>query len=315
MKTLNLSFLALTALLTATSVEAYNPRQDLNVFIERSNFTAPIPADTDVIVSIGKASRRQLPPKNWSFLVWNLHKGEDETFKPEYLALSLGRDIIMNQEVYLNKNMKDVFKFLLPYNIQTATSFLYGKEKIRTGVANISTVQPETTQFVRTEVREPVLKSPKITLITSYPIRFSKKKLTVVNIHGINFVSNASFRKELERIYQEIKDIPSPLIFAGDFNTWNEERVHTLEEYSKKLNLKAATFLPDNRITFNGNHLDHFLYTSDIKITKARVDIIYKGSDHKPLTVEAEYLRSDDEADYMDEDIQDQNDQEYSLNN
>lgn len=310
MKTFNLSFLALTALLTVSSAEAYTQQLDQNIFVDRRSFVAPIPADTDVILSLGKPSKKQLPAKKWSFLVWNLHKGEDETFKPEYLALTLNRDIIMNQEVYLDKNMKDVFRFLLPYNIQTATSFLYGKEKIRTGVANISPVEPVATQFIRTEIREPVLKSPKITLVTSYPIRFSDKKLTVVNIHGINFVSSASFKKEMERIYQQIKDIPSPLVFAGDFNTWNEERVQILEEYARKLHLKEATFLPDNRITFNGNFLDHFLYTSDIKVTKARVDMIYKGSDHKPLTVEVEYLGSPDDSYNPDEEMQDQNDQD-----
>lgn len=311
MKSFNLLFLALTALLSTTSVEAYTYTQDFNVFVEKSNFQAPLPPDTDVILTMGRPTKKQLPAKNWSFLVWNLHKGEDETFRSEFLALTFNRDIIMNQEVYLDKNMKDVFRLLLPYNIQTATSFFYGREKIRTGVANISAVAPETSQFIRTELREPVLKSPKISLISTYPIRFSKRSLTVVNIHGINFVTNASFKKELERIYQQIKDIPSPLVFAGDFNTWNEERVQMLNEYAKKLNLQEASFLPDNRITFNGNYLDHFLHTSDIKVTKARVDIIYKGSDHKPLTVEVEYLGSKEDADYSDyeEDIEDQNTQ------
>ncbi|MEA9355568.1 endonuclease/exonuclease/phosphatase family protein [Bacteriovorax sp. PP10] len=313
MKTLNLSFLALTALLTLTSVPLHAQSfeledQSLNVEgIEQ--LASPVPNDSEVLVPLGKASKKQLPPKNWSFLVWNLHKGEDETFKPEFLALSLGRDIIMNQEIYLDKNMKDVFKFLFSFKIETATSFFYGKEKIRTGVANISTVDAEFTQFIRTDTREPILKSPKMTLVTSYPIRFSKKKLTVVNIHGINFVSTAGFRKEMERIYQEIKNIPSPLVFAGDFNTWNEDRIAILDEYARKLKLKEAGFVPDNRITFNGNFLDHFLYTSDIKIKKARVDSIYKGSDHKPLAVEVEYLRSKEDETPIEE-MPDQNDTE-----
>lgn len=309
MKTLTLSFLALTALFTMTSTSIYAQSLDQSVFIERSAFTSPMPTDSEVIIPFGKASKKYLPAKHWSFLVWNLHKGEDKTFKPEYLALSLGRDIIMNQEIYLDENMKDVFNLLLPFKIETATSFFYGREKIRTGVANISPVAADFTQFIRTDTREPILHSPKMTLVTSYPIRYSTKKLTVVNVHGINFVSDAGYKKEMERIYQEIKDIPAPLVFAGDFNSWNEDRLDILNEYVKKLNLKEAGFLPDNRITFNGNFLDHFYYTSDIKITKARVDAIYKGSDHKPLTVEVDYLRSKDELDYSDDEIEDQNSQ------
>jgi endonuclease/exonuclease/phosphatase (EEP) superfamily protein YafD len=315
MKTFNLSFLALTALLTLTSVplhaQSFEPEDQSLDISGIEQLASPVPNDSEVLLPIGKASKRQLPPKNWSFLVWNLHKGEDETFKPEYLALSLGRDIIMNQEIYLDKNMNDVFKFLFSFKIETATSFFYGKEKIRTGVANISTVDAEFTKFIRTDTREPILKSPKMTLVTSYPIRFSKKKLTVVNIHGINFVSTAGFKKEMERIYQEIKDIPSPLVFAGDFNTWNEDRITILDEYARKLKLKEASYLPDNRITFNGNYLDHFLYTSDIKIKKARVDAFYKGSDHKPLAVEVEYLRVKEDQTPIDESIPEQNDTEY----
>lgn len=312
MKSLNLLFLALTTLLALTSVPLHAQSFELenqSLFSEGlEQLASPIPEDSEVLMPLGKASRRQLPPKNWNFLVWNLHKGEDETFKPEFLALSFGRDIIMGQEIYLDKSMKDLFKILFPYKIETATSFFSGKDKIRTGVANISTVEADFTKFIRTDTREPILKSPKMTLVTSYPIRFSKKKLTVVNIHGINFVSTAGFRKEIERIYQEIKDIPSPLIFAGDFNTWSEERIAILEEYAKKLKLKEAKFLPDNRITFNGNYLDHFLYTNDIKVKKARADMIYKGSDHKPLTVEVEYLRSVNEEILVDEEIPEQND-------
>lgn len=260
----------------------------LNEF--ESNYV--IPADEDVLLSFGIVSKRRLPPKKWSFLVWNLHKGADKPFKPEYLALTLGRDVIMNQEIYLDNNMNDVFRFLPFHHFLTGTSFFFGKEKIRTGVANISPVAPVFSQFVRTINLEPIVSTPKLTLITSYPIHFSKKRLTVVNIHGINFVSTSIFRIELERIYRQIKDIPSPLIFAGDFNTWNLERINILREYSQKLRLTEARFLPDNRMTFNGYPLDHFLHSSDLKIISAKADAKYEGSDHKPLAVEIEFMRS-----------------------
>ena len=248
-----------------------------------------MPTDGDVIKTLGRASRAQLPAKKFKFLVWNLHKGTEESFKIEYIALGIDRDIIMNQEVFLDPNMTDVFRYFPQMLFTTATSFFSGKEKIRTGVANISKVQPDLTEFLRTETLEPVVNSPKVLLINSYPIRFSNKKLTVVNIHGINFVSNKSFRHELNRIYEKIKDIPSPLVFAGDFNTWNDERIALLSEYAKKLGLLEARFFPDNRMSFNGHPLDHFLHTADLKVTSARVDGFYSGSDHKPLQVEVEF--------------------------
>lgn len=253
----------------------------------------PVPKDTDVITTLGRSSKSQLPIKKFKFLVWNLHKGTEDRFKLEYTALSFDRDIIMNQEVFLDEKMTDTFRYLPHFLFTTATSFFSGKEKIRTGVANISAVKPEYSDFLRTDILEPVVNSPKVVLINSYPIRFSDKKLTVVNIHGINFVSNKSFRYELNRIYEKIKDFPAPLVFAGDFNTWNEDRIALLSQYAKKLNLLEARFFPDNRMSFNGFPLDHFLHTPDLKVTSARVDGFYTGSDHKPLQVEVEFSDQD----------------------
>jgi len=250
----------------------------------------PIPSESEVIKTFGLPSKPQLPSKKLRFLVWNLHKGTEDSFKTEYLMLSYNRDIIVNQEVYLDHKMMSVFN-LFPFFYHTnATSFFSGKNKNRTGVSNISAVKPEEVSFVRTMTLEPVVSSPKVTLISRYPIRFSNKLLTVVNIHGINFVSNKNFRLELDRIYQAIKNYPAPLVFTGDFNTWNDERLDILAEYARKLGLLEASFNPDNRMTFNGHPLDHFLHTKDMKVVDAKVDGDYQGSDHKPLEVEVELL-------------------------
>lgn len=276
--------LAISALISLTSLAF-----DGSVLPKSAQVAFPIPGDGEVIKTLGNPTRRQLPPRKIKFLVWNLHKGTEDTFSSEFYSLSFDRDIVMNQEVYLDTKMTDVFSYLPQFYFTTATSFYSGKEKIRTGVANASGVEPVYTEFIRSETLEPVVNSPKVTLINSYPIRFSTKKLTVVNIHSVNFVSTKSFRNELERIYQRIKDTPSPLVFAGDFNTWNKDRIDILEEYAQKLNLSEARFLPDNRMTFNGHPLDHFLHTKDLKVTKAKVEAHYEGSDHKPLQVEVEY--------------------------
>lgn len=304
MKTLSLLFLILTQLFLSSSVFAEDDYSSFEPAIDKYDFSPPIPHDDDVIISFGRASRKQLPPKKWSFLVWNLHKGVDATFRPEYLALTFGREIIMNQEILLNDFMYDVFNFLPFHYFESGTSFFSGPERYRTGVANISTVAPIFTKFIRTTTLEPIVGTPKLSLITSYPILLSRKNLTVVNIHGINFVSTFAFQKELSRIYHQIKDIPSPMVFAGDFNTWNPERINILKMYIKKLKLKEANFLPDNRTTFNKFPLDHFFHSSDIKVTKARADSLYIGSDHKPLTVEVEYIRSKGDEESTQDDLE-----------
>jgi endonuclease/exonuclease/phosphatase (EEP) superfamily protein YafD len=298
--------LLITIVLSTLSFSAFGSDfegMDKIVF-DRTGIVFPVPSDSEVIKTIGQASRASLPARRMKFLVWNLHKGTEDTFKYEYLLLAMDRDIVMNQEVFLDVNMLDVFKFLPHFYFTTATSFFSGKENIPTGVASNSTVKPVATKFVRTQIKEPVVHSPKVALITSYPIAHSDRLLTVVNLHGINFVSDKSFTAELNRIYEAIKNIPSPLVFAGDFNTWNKDRIKILADYSKKLGLSEAKFVPDNRMTFNGFPLDHFLHTSDIKIVQARVDKFYQGSDHKPLQVEIEYLNPSISQLELDQNIQ-----------
>jgi endonuclease/exonuclease/phosphatase (EEP) superfamily protein YafD len=307
LKSITKTFVVTLCLLTVMSAPAFGSSHQYyaqSFFFDRKDAAYPIPSDSEVIKTLGIPTRFNLPPRKMKFLVWNLHKGADAPFKYEFLALGFDRDIIMGQEMFLDKNMTDVFRFLPHFLFTTATSFFSGKEKSRTGVLNASTVRPSSVKFLRTESLEPIVRSPKVALITTYPIAYTDKKLTVVNIHAINFVSTKSFKQELERIYQAIKDIPSPLVFSGDFNTWNKERLSILAEYSSKLGLNEAEFFPDHRMTFNGFPLDHFLHTDDIKITSARVDQKFEGSDHKPLQVEIEYMNPSISQEELDQTLQ-----------
>lgn len=247
-----------------------------------NNYSHPIPAEKDVLLSVGSASQNALP-KRLSILVWNLHKGANKTFTTDFLNLTNHKDLIIGQEMLLNKLMTDVFSSLTQEDFETATSFFLGKTLARTGVATASAVASSDTHFIRTKTLEPIINSPKVTLITRYPISNSTKELTVVNIHGINFVDSKSYKKEIQRIYEAIKDIPAPLIFTGDFNSWSEEREKILDELLPKLKLHEAKFFPDNRMKFNGHPLDHFFYTDDILVIDAKVEGFYQGSDHKPL--------------------------------
>jgi endonuclease/exonuclease/phosphatase (EEP) superfamily protein YafD len=260
-----------------------------NVVFAAVNYAQPIPSDNDVIFTFGNESQFELP-KRLNVLVWNLHKGSNKTFAGDFVKLAYQKDLVLSQEMYLDSQMRQVFKIFPNYFYVTATSFFYGKNSIRTGVATFCPVEPTNVHFIRTEILEPVLNSPKMTLITQYPIQFSKKLLTVVNIHGINFVDGAAYQKEMDHLYENIKNFPKPLILAGDFNSWNNERNEILKNLTQKLNLKEAKFSPDFRLRFNKHPLDHFYFSENIKIISAKVEEFYQGSDHKPLEVILEYL-------------------------
>jgi endonuclease/exonuclease/phosphatase (EEP) superfamily protein YafD len=248
-----------------------------------------IPLPNNVLKSFGRPVQKALNNHHLKILVWNLYKGSEDTFGAEFLFLSFDRDLILTQEVYLDEKMFDIFKFLPHMHFMTATSFFSGKDKIRTGVGTISTVKPIQAQYVRTDTLEPFTNTPKMSLITKYPIKNSHENFNVVNIHGINFVTNKSFEIELKNLEVELKKITGPIIFAGDFNTWNKERLAMLDVLARKIGLQEAIFSTDYRKTWNGNYLDHFYFSKNIKVLSARSEKTYKGSDHQPLQLEIEY--------------------------
>lgn len=264
-----------------------------SLFISSVSLSTPshsytVPSENDVLKNFGFPSQNALS-RRMKILVWNLHKGQDDTFGTEFIELAYKKDLVLGQEMLLDSNMRLVFGSFPHYFYASATSFFIGDELYRTGLTTVSPVYPAAINYVRTVTLEPIVNSPKVTLVTRYPIKSSAKFLTVVNIHGINFVDSDSYRSELNRIYEAIKNYPSPLIFAGDFNSWNDERNKALEEICQKLGLKEASFSPDHRMRFNRHPLDHFYFSKDLKIIEAKVEDFYRGSDHKPLELIVEY--------------------------
>jgi endonuclease/exonuclease/phosphatase (EEP) superfamily protein YafD len=125
-----------------------------------------------------------------------------------------------------------------------------------------------------------------MTLITQYAIENQKEFLTVINLHAINFVSAKIFSEEMDHIAQVVESLNilnHPLLLAGDFNTWSNERLVILNKLKNKLSLTEAIFMPDYRLTFRGLPLDHVFYSTHLSLISAKADRFYQGSDHRPL--------------------------------
>jgi endonuclease/exonuclease/phosphatase (EEP) superfamily protein YafD len=254
----------------------------------------PIPQKNNVFLELSKGHQKGLNPDSIKLLVWNLHKGQDKPFSHDFQILAKNKDILLLQEMYLTQDMTNLFLSMKDYGFKTATSFFDPRNpKIRTGVSSAAMVEPTLATFVRTETLEPVINTPKVTMITRYPIAGTDKILTVANIHSINFVTPSEFKLEAERVFEELKKYPKPIIFAGDFNTWLGEKIFYLDQLRISLNMKEAVFSPDNRMNKLGYYLDHFLYTDDLSVVTATANGKYLGSDHKPLEVELKYTPDD----------------------
>lgn len=259
-----------------------------SLYVWASVSHAQIPTRQNLRIS-GEAQHKEIKAGDKiDFLVWNIHKAADQNFGRDFEELSLGKEIIMVQEAVYPTDFIDLLLSLGKYEWGMATSFrLIRKDLAGTGVATGSLIKAKKKDTLLTYITEPVVKTPKISLYSEYPITSGKssgKTLLVANIHAINFVSDLSFLVEMKRIEAKINDHDGPMVLAGDFNTWSEFRNKTLQKLVKKLELMAVPFKEGERITTFGHPLDHFFYRGLDYIEHENLSHI-QTSDHLPMSV------------------------------
>ncbi|EQC50413.1 endonuclease/exonuclease/phosphatase family protein [Bacteriovorax sp. DB6_IX] len=242
-----------------------------------------VPKDKDVIkkFTTGQPANLLSHSDEFKIVVWNMYKGQNETWEEDFKELAQDTNLLITQEMHLNKKMEQVFKTFGDFEYNTATSF-YMYRKDRTGVATISDSPATYQKFLRTRNREPVVRTPKVVLITKYPL-VNGEELLVANIHAINFVSAEKLRRQIDSVANQIKKHTGPVIFAGDFNTWSDKKQSYMRTINKMVGLTEAQFEgKDDRMKFRGKKLDYIFYRG-LNLKSAKVLGEVQGSDHKPL--------------------------------
>lgn len=215
-----------------------------------------------------------------TIMCWNVAKLTLNTTYKKYIKSIIENeklDILLLQEVKKQITQElDIcdYSYVLSPNIQTRQHIF--------GVLSAFKISCEDVVPLLTKKRELAYMTRKSTLITQHEISHNKK-LLIVNLHAINFVKNSDFFHELNAIEQKIKSHKGPMIVAGDFNTWNVQRVRFLKEFSDHLSLKKVCFEDDpNLKRVFSNSLDHIFYR-DLELMDSKVMDSKKISDHNPI--------------------------------
>ena len=245
-----------------------------------------VPAKKDIMMMMGSYSDSSLDPEKISILVWNMYKGANETWKRDYQNLIKGKDLIIAQEMYLDEQMRETFNEHDLFGYHTATSFMYIPSQTRTGVTTASYAVPTSFIHQRSRAIEPVIKTPKMTLITKYELDGMEEELMVVNIHSVNFVTVAAMKSQLVDAADEIEKHKGPVIFAGDFNTWSWGKVVTMKRILEdRLGMKEVTYKIDNRKKVFGEIIDYiYIKGLDVIESESFSEEQIPGSDHPPMT-------------------------------
>ena len=228
--------------------------------------------------------------KTFNVLVWNVYKGRMRGWENDFRSLIEGKHIIMLQESVLNTRYDPIFHMAERFEWVMAKTYGHTDTKMTTGVKTGAVVKSSAQGFYMSEDVEPLFRTPKMILATTYPIKGSEQPLLVVNMHAINFVSYEKFSRHLAKVVTAIENHEGPVILAGDFNTWSALRYKSLQDVAEQMGLTEVKLAKRRtRLTHFNRHLDH-LFFKGLEMVNAEMLTNIITSDHFPITAEFKVL-------------------------
>lgn len=220
-----------------------------------------------------------------SLLVWNIYKQNREGWSEELSRLSSDAQLLLLQEASLNTGLKQWLSEQGWEGNQVNAFKVMGESA---GVINLARTTPNLACGY-TEM-EPWLRLPKSGIYARYPLS-NGQVLAVVNLHAVNFTYGTDeYQLQLQALANELSQHTGPIIVAGDFNSWSEERMSVMKQVLTSLGLSEVGFSPDNRVRFiSGLPLDHVFYRG-LKLEKAKAPES-DASDHNPLLLSFSLLQ------------------------
>lgn len=255
-------------------------------------FWLPLSLVAQTTTDFGQNSRVALPSSYIKALVWNIHAGAHEDFNHEFKKLSRNMHLGLFQEVDLNDSLESAL-LMADLAYTHARSYISPISGDKKGVAIGSVSPAQLTRALRSPVSEFGVATPKAVLLQTFKLENRKEELLVVNVHAINFVTNKMFYSHIDQILKAIKSHKGPMLIAGDFNTWNDQRLTYLDrQMSKQLIARAhlgrgRSQFPDIGRWFGvqtGGAFDQ-VYTRGVKLRFAEVHAWANSSDHKPIEI------------------------------
>jgi endonuclease/exonuclease/phosphatase (EEP) superfamily protein YafD len=220
-------------------------------------------------------------------LVWNVQKGENQLMPSSFISLSKDADLTLFQESvndpYFTQRVADS-NSTLGWTMATSWEMF---EDHYTGVATGSMVRPILENVLLSTVTEPISNTPKTILISEFALEGRSETLLVANIHGINFVTNPSYKIQIMQLFESVKSHVGPMIVAGDFNTWNSERLWMVQDILAPLGMNLVN-TPDTGDLFS---LDH-IFVRGLAAQKTYNLNYVRTSDHVPLLVDLQFTDS-----------------------
>ncbi|MEH1924744.1 endonuclease/exonuclease/phosphatase family protein [Nostoc sp.] len=250
----------------------------------------------ELTIDKNNSLQTEIDSKSIKILSWNIAKQNyNKTWVKDFVKIidTYQPNLILLQEFSLKLEADEWGKWL-KMNWSFAPNFVDIHHQTYSGIFTAATISPITKQVITTEHHEPIVRTPKISLITEYLLSEQSTTLLTINSHLINFVDLNKFKIQLQELELALSIHRGPLIFSGDFNTWSRKRAVILNQVTTKLGLTSVVFAPHDQDKIKrfllSPPLDHIFYR-DISVKKASAKVLDEicSSDHKPLLAEFTY--------------------------
>ncbi len=226
-------------------------------------------------------------------LNWNIAKqNHNSRWLSDFHAIlqQYDPDLIFLQEVRLGVDADHAVD-LADMSWNYAPNFVDAHHQAYSGVLTAAKTNSSSSRAIVTEHYEPIVQTPKVSLVTAYPLSDRAETLLAINSHLINFVDLETFRTQLLDLELTVSNHQGPIIFAGDFNIWSVARSQLLEQAAARLGLFPVAFAPSDYKKIKrflcSPPLDYIFYKGLVeKPVSAKVLDHVTSSDHKPMLAE-----------------------------
>ena len=249
---------------------------------------SPIKSSQPISGTFGAAARTSLSG-NVRFLDWNVYKGTRKRFGSEFARLTRNADVIILQEMSTHgagRGPQATVTAVEGHHYVMAHAIRYGDGFA--GCATGATANPVRSKVLLTSNSEPIVGTPKSSVVTVYRIAGSDDELLVANTHGLNLAGKfpfdlEPFRRQLAAVGEEIAHHRGPVVWAGDFNTHDREKTELLFAETARLGLAHVDVAESHHLTKwpGGFVLDH-VFVRGLRDVRARA-IPGNGSDHTAI--------------------------------
>ncbi len=233
------------------------------------------------MLNIGHTLVRPIGP-NIDLCVWNICKAKYPNWSEDFEEVCFQQDIVLLQESVIGSLFDEKFSRSDDYSWVMAKTFSDRLNGYSTGVKTGAISAPMQCSYIASTHSEPIYGTKKMALLTSYRLADHDFSLLVINVHALNFVTNAKYELHMREIAAAIERHEGPAILAGDFNTWSRRRQEIFSDVTKQLLLIDAEIKRRPRMRHFGRHLDHIYYRG-LFLCDSRVLQAVRSSDHYPL--------------------------------